>query len=58
MKLLEEDLRVCSALIYEKRAALLCTYRRTSIPSRKLSRRSGAPWDKHKPEPAKPSSKR
>ena len=26
MKLLEEDLRVRSALIYEKRTALLCTY--------------------------------
>ena len=26
MKLLEEDLRVRSAVIYEKRAALLCTY--------------------------------
>ena len=26
MKLLEEDLRVRSAVTYEKRAALLCTY--------------------------------
>ncbi|MDQ3924835.1 MAG: hypothetical protein M3309_13100 [Actinomycetota bacterium] len=32
MKLLEEVLRVRSALIYEKRTALLCTYSPGFIP--------------------------
>ncbi len=57
MKLLEEDLHTRSVVIYEKKAALLCTY----SPDFNLVEEAfsiKAPWHKHNPEPAKASSKR